>query len=90
MRIDDDDVQVGLDERRVVVAAVPEDDVRFLLRRAQDALVVDAGEDEVPLGEVGLVLLSFLDRGVGRVEILVALEPLHGLLRQVAVRHGVP
>ena len=36
-----------------------------------------------------LVLLALLDRRVGGVEILVALEPLHGLLREVAVRHRV-
>jgi len=87
MRIDDDDVQVGLDERRVVVAAVPKDDVRFLLRSAQDAFVVDAGEDEVARGEMGLVLLALLDCRVRRLEILVALEALHGLLREIAVRH---
>ena len=82
-------MQVGLDERRVVVAAVPEDDVRFLLRRPEDALVVDACEDEVALREMRLVLLTLLDRRVGRLEILVALEPLYGLLRQIAVRHGM-
>ena len=89
MRIDDDDVEVGLDERRVVVAAVPEDDVRFLLRRAQDALVVDAREDEVALGEMRLVLLALLDRRVRCLEILIALEPLYRLFRQIAVRHGM-
>ena len=87
VRIDDDDVQVRLDERRVVVATVPENHVGFLFRRAQDLLVVDAREDEVALGEVRLVLLALLDRRIGRLEILVVLEPLHRLFREVAVRH---
>ena len=89
VRVDDDDVNVRLDERRVVVAAVPDDDVGFLLGGLEDRCVVDAGEDEVALGEVRLVLLALLDRAVGVLEILVALEALDDLLRQVAVRHRV-
>ena len=87
--IDDDDVEVGLDERRVVVAAVPEDHVGFLFRRAQDLLVVDAGEDEVSLGEMRLVLLTLLDRRIGGFEVLVVLEALHCLFREISVRHRV-
>ena len=45
-------------------------------------LVVDAGEDEVSLGEMRLVLLTLLDRRIGGLEILVALEALHGLFRR--------
>src|SRR2546430_13935517 len=41
VRIDDDDVQVRLDERRVVVTAVPQHDIRLFLGRAQDPLVVE-------------------------------------------------
>ncbi len=36
-----------------------------------------------------LVLLPFLDRGVSRVEIFIALEALDGLRGEVAVRHRV-
>ena len=79
----------GPDERRVVVAAVPDDRVRLGLGRLEDRRVVDAREDEVALGEVRLVLLALLDRAVGGVEILVAREALHGLLGQVAVGHRV-
>ncbi len=89
VRVDDDDVQVGLDERRVVVAAVPEDDVGLLLGRVQDRAVVDPGEDEVALAEMRLVLLALLDRAFGRVQILVAREALDGLLGEVAVGHRV-
>ena len=62
VRVDDDDVEVGLDERRVVVAAVPDDHVRLLLGAGEDRRVVDPGEDEVAFGEVRLVLLALLDR----------------------------
>ena len=88
MRVDHDDVDVRLDERRVVVAAVPQNDVGFRFGRSQDPLVVDAGKDEIALGEVRLVLLALLDGRIGCVEVLVALEPLHGLPRQVAVRQA--
>ena len=47
VRVDDDDEEVGPEERRVVVAAVPEDHVGLLLGLREDAPVVDAGEDEV-------------------------------------------
>jgi hypothetical protein len=89
MGVDDRQVQRRPYEGRVVVAAVPEDHVGLALGRAEDRLVVDAGEDEVALGEVRLVLLALLDRAVGRVEVLVALEPLHRLPCEVAVGHGV-
>ena len=89
VRVDDGDVHVRPDERRVVVAAVPDDDVGLLLGGREDRGVVDAGEDEVALGEVRLVLLALLDRAVGRVEVLVAREALDDLLREVAVRHRV-
>ena len=87
VRVDDDEVQVRPDERRVVVAAVPEDHVGLLLGRVEDRRVVDPGEDDVALGQVRLVLLALLDRAVVGGEVLVAAEALDGLLRQVAVRH---
>ncbi len=88
--IDDDEVQVGLHERRVVVASVPHDHVGLLLGGFQDRGIVDARKDEVPLGDVRLVLLALLDRAVGCLEVLVAREALDNLLREVAVGHRVP
>jgi hypothetical protein len=87
VRIDDDEVQIGMDEGDVVVAPVPDDDVGLLLSPLEDGAVVDPREDEIALGEMGLVLLALLDGGVGGFEILVPLEALEGLLREVAVRH---
>ena len=89
VRVDHDDVHVRLHERGVVVAAVPDDHVRLLLGPVEDRGVVDPGEDEVALGDMRLVLLALLDCRVCGVEILVALEALHGLLGQVAVGHRV-
>ena len=89
VRVDDDEVERRLDERRVVVAAVPEDHVGLGLRLREDRRVVDAGEDEVPLGEMRLVLLALLDRRVGGGEVVVVSEALHDLHAEVAVRHRV-
>ena len=89
VRIEDDDVQGRLDERRVVVAAVPEDHVGLLLGGVEDRRVVDAGEDEVALVQVRLVLLALLDRTIGSVEVGVAREPLDRLLFEIAVGHRV-
>ena len=81
------EMEVGPDERRVVVAALPDDHVCRVLGEVEDLRVVDAGEDDVAGGDVRLVLLALLDRAVGGLEILVALEALRDLLREVAVRH---
>ena len=64
-RIDQRDVQVGLHERRVVVAAVPHDHVALALRRLEDARVVRAREHDAPGADVRLVLLHLLDRALG-------------------------
>ena len=60
VRIDEHEVEVGPDERRVVVAALPDDDVGLVLSQVEDLRVVDAGEDDVPCGDVRLVLLALL------------------------------
>ena len=46
--VDDDDVEVGLEERQVVVAAVPDDHVALFLGPLEDRLVVDARVDDDP------------------------------------------
>src|SRR5665647_1219438 len=88
MRVGDGDVQVGLVEAEVVVAAVPEDDVGFLLGLAHDGLVVDAGVDHVAGDDVRLVLFHLFDGALVLGEVLDGGEALHALLDEVAVRHG--
>ncbi len=84
-----DDLEIGFIEGEVVVAAVPEDDVRFLLGFAEDGLVIDARVDDDPGDDMGLVLLALLDGAFVPVEVGqlgVALDLLDG---QVAVGHGM-
>ena len=88
-RIDQHDVQVGANEGKVVVAAVPQDDVGFLLRLCNDRGVIDARVDHRTRGQVRLVFLALLDRAVGGIEIGARREALHRLFFEVAVRHRV-
>ena len=89
-RVRHHDVQVRRIERRVVVAAVPQDHVGFGLRLGEDRAVVDAGIDDGAVGDVGLVLLDLLDRALVLLEIGERGEALHLLRRQVAIGHRVP
>ncbi len=88
--IDHDDQEIRPIERQVVVPAVPDDDVRLLLRLPQDALVVHARVDHGTRPQVGLVLLSLLDRHVVPIQVVRRREPLRHLSPQIAVRHGMP
>ena len=89
MRIEHHDVEVGTIERRVVVAAVPQDDVALPLRLAQDLLVIHSGIDGRALDDVRLVFLALFDGALVAVEIGQRSEALRALRRQVAVRHGM-
>jgi hypothetical protein len=88
-RIDENDVEVRAQERKVVVAAVPQQDVRFRLGRRENGGVIDAGEDQRAGADVRLVLLPFLHRAVGVGEVVEGGKSLDRLAGEVAVRHGV-
>ncbi len=87
--INDDNLEVGTEEGQVVIAAVPDDDVGFLLGLAQDGLIIDAGEDDRATLDVRFVLLTLLDGAVGTIHIGVGGKALHGLGGEIAIRHGV-
>src|SRR5947199_1045939 len=86
-RVRDDDVKVRLDERGIVVPAVPQEDLGLGFGLTHDLLVVDAGVDDGPLVDVRLVFLSLLDRRLVLVQVLVGGEALDRLRRQIAVWH---
>ena len=88
-RVDDHDEQVGAEEGKVVVPAVPEDHVGLLLGAREDRPVVDAGVDHHAQLDRRLVLLALLDRRVRGVDVGQAREPLHAHRLQVAVGHRV-
>ena len=90
-RVGHHDVQIGADERKIVVAAVPDDDVGLRSRpRVEDRGVVDAGEDQIAERDMRLVFLALFDGAAGGVEIGERGEALHALAQQIAVGHRVP
>ncbi len=88
-RVDDGNHEVGDEEGEVVVATVPDDDVTFCLGLAQDLLVVDPGVHHHAHADGLLVLLPFLQTGVGSVDVGHRCEALHSHVLEVAVGHRV-
>ena len=89
VRVGHGDPQIRLVERRIVIAAVPDNHVRFLLGLFQYRRVVDARVDDYAVAQVRLVLLTFLDGAVVQVEVVIRCKTLHRLPCQVAVGHRV-
>ena len=87
--VQDGDVQVRDVEAAVVVASVPQDDIRRRLGLREDGTVVHSREDQVAIVDMGFVLLALLDGGLVEVQVAVGLEPLDRLLLQITVWHGV-
>ena len=85
--IDEHDEEVGFDERKIVVAAIPKDDVGLLLGTSENGGVVDAREHDAAGRDVRLVLLAFLDRAVGSIEIPRRRKALYRLALEIAIRH---
>ena len=88
-RVDHADRDRRLEERGVVVATVPHDDVGFRGGCGGDRGVVHPGEHHRPLPHGLLVLLALLDGGTNGVDVGEGGEALHPRGRQVAVGHRV-
>ena len=88
-RVDDGDLEVGDEEGEVVVASVPDDNVTFCLGLAQDLLVVDPGVHHHAHADGLLVLLSFLQAGMGGVDLGHRCEALHSHGLEVPIGHRV-
>ena len=89
MRIEDNDVEIGTIERRVVVSAVPQDNIALLLRLAQDFLVVHTGVNRGAFHDVRFVFLALFDGAEILVEVGQRPEALRMLHGQVAIGHGM-
>src|SRR3990172_2449248 len=88
-RVEDHEVDVGLDEGYVIVAPVPDYYVGFLLSLSQYPLIVYAGVDYEPLLDMWLVLFSLLNGALVLVQVFERGEPLEYFFGKVAVRHRV-
>ena len=81
--------QVGLVEGKVIVAAIPDDDVGLLLGLAQDGLVVNAGVNDAARDHMRFVFLALLNRHIMQFHVVHRSKALHGLLGKVAIGHGM-
>jgi hypothetical protein len=89
-RIDQYDMKIGPDKRKVVVAAVPDDDIGSRFREPQDALVIHARVHDVANSEVRLEFLALFDRACRGVQVRDRGKPLNRLALEVAVGHRMP
>src|SRR5581483_6920976 len=87
MRIDHDYVTVRLEEWQIVVAAVPEHNVGFLLGLPQDTLIIDPGIDHYAAIQMWFIFFAFFDSHVVAIKVVVAGEALDGLPGEIAVGH---
>ena len=81
-RIDENDVEAWSDERKVVVAAIPQNDIRFFLGSLEDAGIVGTGKHQIADGEMRLILLALFDGALCGIEV--------GQVLGSAARPGVP
>src|SRR3990172_10193327 len=89
-RVEDHEVDVGLDEGYVIVAPVPDYYIGFLLSLSQYPLIVYAGVDYETLLDVWFVLFSLLNGTLVLVQVFERGEPLEDFFGEVSVRHRVP
>jgi hypothetical protein len=84
------DVQIRADKRKIVIAAVPHDDVGLLLGGGEYRLIIDAGKDDNAQCYMRLVLLPLLDCAISGIEIGGRGETLDTLPQEIAIRHRMP
>ena len=86
--IDEHDVDRRLEKGRIIVPAVPHEDIRFLLGLGEDLPVIHTRVyDGTPL-DMRLILLPFLDGTMKAVEILSAREPSPAAARGLRTAWG--
>jgi len=88
-RIEQHDVQVGPQEREIVVAAIPYDDRAFPLGKGKYRGIIDTRVDDGTALDMGLVLLALLDSAMRQIEIRAGGEALHPLCLEITVGHRV-
>src|SRR5271167_2047312 len=89
VRVSHHNLQIASVETCVVVAAVPQDDVRFFFGGAENLLVVDSRVNHRAVLKMRLVFFPFLDRAFIAIQIFAVGEALYGLRLQISIGHRV-
>src|ERR1017187_5543059 len=89
MRIENNNVEIGLVERSVIVASVPQNDVALLFGLMQDVLVIDTRINRRALHDVRLIFLTLFDGALISFEVGEGGKAFRTLGNQIAVRHGM-
>jgi hypothetical protein len=89
VRVEQDNMDIRLKERRVVVASIPKNNIGFLFRLPQDATEIDSGVDRYSPLDVRLVFFYFLNGALLRDKIVKRGEALNDLIFEVPIGHGV-
>ena len=87
MRVKNNNVNRRIIKRRIVVAAVPNDNIGFFFGCFQNSPVVDSSINNNALIHQRFILFSFLDRTLMLLKILIIRKPLYHLFGQISVRH---
>src|SRR5210317_2160499 len=87
MRISNANPKIGFVERRIVVAAVPDNYVSLFFRFFENRGVIRTCVDDHAIGNMRLVFFTFLNRALVPNKVLEGLETLYGLPCQVPVWH---
>jgi hypothetical protein len=89
MRIGHHDFQVGGIKGRVIIAAVPQNEITLPLGLTKNAFVIHAGINHGAVHNVGLVFLALFDSALVAFQVFEAAKTLHRLLGQIAIGHGM-
>ena len=86
-RVDKHNMQIRRYEGKVIVAAVPENDVSFTFGLPDDAAIIGAGVDDVADRQMRFVFFALLHRTIGAVEFGEVFEALGRLQGEFAIGH---
>ncbi len=74
--VDDHNFQVCFVEGKIIISAVPEDDIRFFFSLFKDSSIIHAGINDDAVLDMGFVFFHFLDGALLFDHVLVGGKPL--------------
>ena len=89
MRVSHNNLQVRHIKREVVIAAVPQNNVRFFLGLANNLFVIHTCIDDHTVINVRLIFLALLNGALVFIEIVIICVALNFLCHEISIRHRV-